>query len=45
MEPGVVGEILGCPDGSGWCRVRFDKFEGWLRRVEFWGVYNGETIR
>lgn len=44
-EPGVVGNILACPDGSGWCRVKVGDLEGWLRRVEFWGVYSGESIR
>ena len=44
-EPGVVGEILACPDGVGWCRVKIEGFEGWLRRVEFWGAHAGETIQ
>ena len=44
-EPGVIGDILACPDGSGWCRVKVGDLEGWLRRVEFWGVYSGESIR
>lgn len=44
-EPGVVGELASCPDGSGWCRVKIKNFEGWLRRVEFWGAYSKEVVR
>jgi SH3-like domain-containing protein len=43
-EAGVVGFLLGCPGGSGWCQVEIGGFKGWLRRVEFWGVYPDETV-
>jgi SH3-like domain-containing protein len=45
VEAGVIGRLLECPDGSGWCKVEIDGFEGWLRRVEFWGVYAKEVLR
>ena len=43
-EAGVIGRLLECPDGSSWCRVDIDGFEGWLRRVEIWGVQTDEVV-
>ena len=45
VEAGVIGCLVECPAEGGWCRVRLDRFEGWLRRVEFWGVYPGEKLK
>lgn len=42
--PNVIGEIVSCPAATGWCKVRIKGIEGWLRRVEFWGVYRNETF-
>ncbi len=44
IEAGVIGKLLACPDADGWCRVEAASFEGWLRRVEFWGVYKNEVM-
>ncbi len=44
IEDSAVGELLACPAASGWCRVRAGGVEGWLRRVEFWGSYPGESL-
>jgi SH3-like domain-containing protein len=44
LEPGVIGRLIDCPAVGGWCRVQVAAFEGWLRRVEFWGVQPGETV-
>ena len=44
VEPGVIGVIIGCPTESQWCKVEAGSREGWLRRVEFWGVYRHETL-
>lgn len=44
-EPGVVGELVGCPDEGGWCKIKVEGFDGWLRRVEFWGAYPKEVLR
>ncbi len=43
-EPGVIGSLIECPGNSGWCRVEIDGFEGWLRKVEFWGVHKKEVV-
>ena len=45
VEPGAVGGIHSCPGSSGWCQLSFGKYDGWLRRVEFWGVYPSERIK
>jgi len=43
-EPGVVGRVLGCAKETVWCEVEIDGFKGWLRRIEFWGVYPEEAV-
>lgn len=45
VEADVVGRLLGCDDGSQWCRVEVDGFEGWMRRIEMWGAYPDETVK
>ena len=45
LEPNVIGEIRKCPGSSGWCKVSAGGHKGWLRRVDFWGVYAKETIK
>ena len=44
VEPGTIGHILHCGKDSGWCKVALGKYQGWLRRVEFWGAYPREVI-
>ena len=44
IEPSVTGKIIRCRENAGWCKLSFGKYEGWLRRVEFWGVYPTEKI-
>jgi SH3-like domain-containing protein len=44
IEPPALGELLACPQGSGWCQVRAKGSEGWLRKVEIWGVYPNEAF-
>ena len=43
-EVGVIGKILSCPNLNGWCRIEVGGREGWLRRVEFWGLHRGEVM-
>lgn len=45
IEPGASAQLVECPEDTGWCRVTAGGYEGWLRRVEFWGVYPRETIK
>jgi len=42
LEPGVIGDLLACEPE--WCRLDVKGYRGWLRRGEFWGAYEGETI-
>ncbi len=44
LEPGVIGRLLECPQDGAWCRIDAEGREGWLRRVEFWGIYRSETL-
>ncbi|MEQ8505513.1 MAG: SH3 domain-containing protein [Rhodospirillales bacterium] len=44
LEPDVIVRIAVCPQGAGWCRVRAAGFEGWIRRVELWGIRKDEAI-
>ncbi|WNK00142.1 SH3 domain-containing protein [Thalassospiraceae bacterium LMO-JJ14] len=44
VESSTIGEITSCPSGIGWCKVRIKGIEGWLRRVDFWGVYRNEVF-
>ena len=44
IEPGAIAELLSCPEGTGWCKVSAGDHQGWLRRVEFWGLYPRESI-
>lgn len=43
-EPGVVGTFGGCRAAEDWCKVEIGAFEGWLRRVDVWGIYRGEPV-
>ena len=45
IEPGAVGQVIQCQEGVGWCKLSFGRYEGWLRRVEIWGVYSWENIK
>jgi len=42
LEAGVIARLEGC-EGD-WCRVTVDRFGGWLRRGEVFGLYPGETV-
>ena len=43
-EPGVIGKLLSCEISNDWCKVELGKYQGWLRRTQFWGVYAREFI-
>jgi len=44
-EPGVIGNVARCPQSSGWCQISIAERDGWLRRVELWGVYKHEAVQ
>jgi SH3-like domain-containing protein len=39
----VIGQLQQCR--GDWCRVEAGGLRGWLRRIEFWGVYPDETVK
>jgi len=41
--PGVVARLVECR--GPWCRVETDKFSGWMRRTDIWGVYPDEAVQ
>ena len=45
LATNVIGELKRCPISSGWCEVLVHGYKGWLRRVDFWGVYANERIK
>lgn len=45
LEANVVAKLMECPEASHWCRVQVEKYDGWLRRAEFWGVYAEEAVK
>lgn len=44
LEEGVIARLLECPEGTTWCRIDAQGYEGWLRKAEFWGVYPTENV-
>ncbi|WP_182040389.1 SH3 domain-containing protein [Bombella mellum] len=45
LEPGTVGRIKACPQGSSWCHVTVRGYDGWIERRLLWGVQPGEIIQ
>jgi len=44
LDTNVVVRLLTCPRDKSFCKVEVQNIQGWLRRDEFWGVYQGEFI-
>jgi SH3-like domain-containing protein len=44
IEDKVVGRLRACPRSGEWCRVEFNRLQGWLLRTEMWGVYDDEEV-
>lgn len=44
LEPGVVVDLLRCPDQGAFCRIEVKGVQGWLKRDQFWGVYPSEVV-
>lgn len=36
FQKGVVAELETCEDG--WCRIKADKFKGWVEKSLLWGI-------
>lgn len=36
VQSGVVAELETCEDG--WCRIKADKFKGWVEQAALWGI-------
>lgn len=42
LELGVRGKIKSCR--SKWCKVSIKDIQGWIKKVDIWGVYSYEEI-
>lgn len=42
LERGVIARILACEEA--WCRLRVDRWRGWVPRTALWGVDPSETL-
>ena len=42
IEPESWGEIESC--ATGWCKVEFSGYSGWIEQKSLWGVYEGEEF-
>ncbi len=42
VEFGVIGNIKKCD--IDWCKIKVDKYTGWIRKANIWGVYKEEII-
>ncbi|HJN23986.1 MAG TPA: SH3 domain-containing protein [Rhodospirillales bacterium] len=43
-ETGVIGKLVRCPESGNWCEIEIGNHKGWLRKVDFWGVYRDEVV-
>jgi len=44
LQANVTGRLISCPEGSEFCHIEVEGFEGWLKRGDFWGVLKGESL-
>ena len=43
LQAGAIGQLLSC--GKDWCKLKFKGgIKGYLRKTDFWGVYDTETF-
>jgi SH3-like domain-containing protein len=42
LAPGIVATIARCK--REWCAVGVEGYEGWIRRLNIWGLYPGEKL-
>ncbi len=43
VQQDAVGRLFSCT--RSWCEVSFEKIAGYMKKEEFWGVYEHETFR
>lgn len=43
VEGGSVGALQSCE--AHWCKVKFDSVKGYMKKGDFWGAYETETLR
>lgn len=43
LTPGTVGTIKTCAAGAAWCKVSVQRYEGWVRRNQIWGISADEV--
>ncbi len=41
-DPGAIAHAVACT--GGWCHVKFDDFEGWMKEGELWGADPNESF-
>ena len=41
-DPGTVAHVTLCE--TGWCKLKFDSYDGWLKETELWGTAPNETF-
>ncbi len=44
LKPGVIGRIKSCDAPSPWCAVEVQSYQGFLKRSDFYGLLDGETL-
>jgi SH3-like domain-containing protein len=42
LQPRVLASVHGC--SRDWCRLKSDKFDGYIQEDKLWGVYPRETV-
>lgn len=42
LETGTRGKIKSCR--SKWCEVKIDDIQGWIKKIDIWGVYSHEEL-
>ena len=42
VDPGAIAKVQSCTNG--WCAVKFDGYDGWMKEAELWGTLPGENF-
>jgi SH3-like domain-containing protein len=41
-DPGAIAKVQSCK--GGWCAVKFDGYDGWMKEAELWGTLPNESF-